>query len=160
MGATAVELTRIRTAWRTTNRRPLALATLVEVEGSSYRRPGAKLLIPADGSTVGNLTGGCLDQEIVEAAHETHRTGTAQVVGFDLRGEDEAILGWGMGCNGLLRVLVEPAGPENSMLQVLETAGRLRRPARTLTVVSGPPGTAGGRSTGTNPAARSRHRCR
>ncbi|GAA1619280.1 XdhC family protein [Kribbella sancticallisti] len=145
MAATAVELSRISTAWRRADPLPLALATLVEVEGSSYRRPGAKLLIHADGSTVGNLTGGCLDQEIVEAAQTTHQTGTAQVVGYDLRGEDEAILGWGMGCNGVLRVLVEPAGPENSMLQVLEAAVRLRRPVRILTVISGPPGTIGHR---------------
>jgi xanthine dehydrogenase accessory factor len=145
MAATATELSRISTAWRGADPLPLALATLVEVDGSSYRRPGAKLLIHADGSTVGNLTGGCLDQEIVEAAQAVYETGIAQVVGYDLRGEDEAILGWGMGCNGLLRILVEPAGPENSMLQMLETSVWLRRSVQILTVVSGPAGTVGQR---------------
>ncbi|WP_432937335.1 XdhC family protein [Kribbella sp. CA-253562] len=77
MSATAAELAAISHAWR--SGRPLALATLVKVEGSSYRRPGARLLINADSSTVGNLTGGCLDQEIVDAAHAVHRTGTARV---------------------------------------------------------------------------------
>ncbi|ONI66777.1 hypothetical protein BWI15_26620 [Kribbella sp. ALI-6-A] len=136
MSATPAELAAITAAWRDGN--PLALATLVEVEGSSYRRPGARLLINADSSTVGNLTGGCLDQEIVEAAHAVHRTGTARVVEYDLRGDEEAVLGWGMGCNGLLRVLVEPATPSSSMLQVLDQSVRLRRAIRIATVVSGP----------------------
>jgi xanthine dehydrogenase accessory factor len=138
MSATAAELAAISHAWRSSHRPALALATLVEVEGSSYRRPGARLLIDADGNVVGNLTGGCLDQEIVEAAQNVHRTGTAQVVDYDLCGDEEAVLGWGMGCNGLLRILVEPATPTNSMLQLLDQALRLRKPVRIATVLSGP----------------------
>jgi xanthine/CO dehydrogenase XdhC/CoxF family maturation factor len=136
MSATPAELAAITAAWRGGN--PLALATLVAVEGSSYRRPGARLLINADSSTVGNLTGGCLDQEIVEAARTVHRTGTARVVEYDLRGDEEAVLGWGMGCNGLLRVLVEPATPSSSMLQLLDQSARLRKAIRIATVVAGP----------------------
>jgi xanthine dehydrogenase accessory factor len=136
MSATAAELAAISHAWRLSH--SLALATLVEVEGSSYRRPGARLLINDDGSTVGNLTGGCLDQEIIEAAHTVHRTGTAQILEYDLRGEEEAVLGWGMGCNGLLRILVEPATPANTMVELLDHALHRRKPVRTATVVSGP----------------------
>ncbi|WP_432945539.1 XdhC family protein [Kribbella sp. CA-253562] len=136
MSATPAELAAITAAWRDGN--PLALATLVAVEGSSYRRPGARLLINADSSTVGNLTGGCLDREIVEAAATVHRTGTARVVEYDLRGDEEAVLGWGMGCNGLLRVLVEPATPSSSMLQLLDQSVRLRKKIRITTVVAGP----------------------
>ncbi len=138
MSATAAELAAIRQAWRNGHRPALALATLVEVEGSSYRRPGARLLINADGSTAGNLTGGCLDQEIVEAAETVHRTGSAQVVEYDLRGDEEAVLGWGMGCNGLLRILVEPATPSSSMLLLLDQAVLMRKPVQITTVVSGP----------------------
>ncbi|GAB2651545.1 XdhC family protein [Kribbella swartbergensis] len=138
MTATAAELAAINREWRSSRGSALALATLIEVEGSSYRRPGARLLIDAGSRTVGNLTGGCLDQEIVEAAREVHRSGVAQVVEYDLRGAEEAVLGWGMGCNGLLRILVEPATADNSLLHLLDQTVRLRRPVRIATVVSGP----------------------
>ena len=54
--------------------RPITLATLAAVRGPSYRRPGARLLVRKDGSTVDNLTGGCLDAGIVEVADEVERT--------------------------------------------------------------------------------------
>ncbi|MET9165310.1 XdhC family protein, partial [Streptomyces cellulosae] len=69
MSATAAELLAVLGELRPEDRegrpRPLALATLVAVRGSSYRRPGARLLVREDCSTAGNLTGGCLDAEIV-----------------------------------------------------------------------------------------------
>jgi xanthine dehydrogenase accessory factor len=117
--------------------RPLALATLVAVRGSAYRQPGARLLVREDGSAVGNLTGGCLDAEIVEAAHEVDRTQTAKVVTFDLTGEEEAILGWGMGCNGVLEILVEPAAAARSAGRVVAEAVLQRRRTAVLTVIAG-----------------------
>ncbi|MEW2400722.1 XdhC/CoxI family protein [Streptomyces sp. NPDC046862] len=116
---------------------PIALATLVDVRGSSYRRPGARLLVREDGSTVGNLTGGCLDAEIIEAAGEVERTGDARRLSFDLSADDEAVLGWGMGCNGVLDILVEPAASARVSAGVITEAMSARRPAALLTIVSG-----------------------
>ncbi|WP_328993210.1 XdhC family protein [Kribbella sp. NBC_01245] len=140
MTATATELAAIHAELRTPS--AIALATLVAVTGSSYRRPGARLLVHSDGRTVGNLTGGCLDQEIVEAAAEVHRDQQAKVVTFDLTGDDEAILGWGMGCNGILHILIEPISPA---LDFLDDVVRFRRTTTVHTVIAGPPETIGRR---------------
>lgn len=78
---------------------PYALATLVQTRGSSYRRPGARMLIGADGQTAGSLSGGCLEEEVVEKAHEVLRTGEPQLMTFDTRRR--------FGCNGALKILVE-----------------------------------------------------
>ena len=62
-----------------------ALATLVRTEGSSYRRPGARMLICEDGTTVGSLSAGCLESDVAECAREVLRTGQSVVVSFDTR---------------------------------------------------------------------------
>lgn len=141
MSATAAELLAVLGELRPEDRegrpRPLALATLVAVRGSSYRRPGARLLVREDCSTAGNLTGGCLDAEIVEAARDVERTGAARIVTFDLTAEEEAVLGWGMGCNGVLDILVEPAESARAAGHVLTEAVSARRRTTLLTLVSG-----------------------
>ena len=78
---------------------PLALATLVRVQGSSYRRPGARMLISLDRRTVGSLSGGCLEEEVTERAREVLRTGRPSLMTFDTRRR--------FGCNGALEILVE-----------------------------------------------------
>ena len=55
---------------------PRVLATLVATAGSTYRKPGARMLITSDGHTVGSLSGGCLEEEVVERARTVLRTGT------------------------------------------------------------------------------------
>ncbi len=86
-----------------------ALATVVRVRGSAYRHEGAKLLVAADGSTTGNVSGGCLEQDVREVALLVIRSGTAQVRSY-CSGTDE-IAAWdlGVGCEGQVDVLVEPA---------------------------------------------------
>lgn len=78
---------------------PFALATLVQTRGSSYRRPGARMLIAADGRTAGSLSGGCLEDEVVEKAREVLHTGKSALMAFDTRRR--------FGCNGALQILVE-----------------------------------------------------
>ena len=82
--------------------RPMALATIVSVTGSTYRRPGARLVIPQDAPAVGNLSGGCLEGEVEGLAHDVMADGVAQLVSYDLNADDEAVWGWGLGCNGCL----------------------------------------------------------
>ena len=78
---------------------PLALATLVRTHGSSYRRPGARMLICADGSTAGSLSGGCLEEEVARRAQEVMRDGRLLLMNFDTRLR--------FGCNGSIDVFVE-----------------------------------------------------
>jgi xanthine dehydrogenase accessory factor len=88
--------------------RPAVLATIVHVEGSAYRRPGAKMVVAADGEGVGSITAGCLEDEVVTLAREVAETGRARVETYDLTNDDEDVWGLGVGCNGVLDVLLEP----------------------------------------------------
>ena len=87
---------------------PLALATLVSVEGSSYRRPGSRLLFDASGPLRGSLSGGCLEGDIQARAMEVMTSGQPTLVSYDLRGDADLVWGSGSGCEGVLKVLVEP----------------------------------------------------
>lgn len=78
---------------------PLALATLVRARGSSYRRTGARMLIGADGSTVGSLSGGCLEEEVALLARDVVRTGEPKLLSFDMRRR--------FGCNGDIEIFLE-----------------------------------------------------
>lgn len=100
---------------------PMALATVVGVKGSTYRREGARLLVPAEGRPVGTISGGCLEGEVREVAAEVMRQDRPRLLRFDLTADDEAVWGWGLGCNGVVDVFVEPAG------RAAEMAGALRR---------------------------------
>jgi len=76
-----------------------ALATLVRTEGSSYRRPGARMLICEDGTTVGSLSAGCLETEVAKCGREVFRTGRSVVVSFDTRRR--------FGCAGKIDIFIE-----------------------------------------------------
>lgn len=90
-----------------------ALATLVSVEGSSYRRVGARMLWRGDGAeVVGGISGGCLEDDLIAhcrevAAGEVAAGGVSRVVTYDTRDENDLVWGVGTGCNGVVRVLVE-----------------------------------------------------
>src|SRR6476469_10417069 len=80
--------------------RSWALATLVQTEGSTYRKPGARLLIDSDGATLGVLSGGCLEEEIGRLGQKVLANGTPRLLSFDTKRL--------YGCNGQLKILVEP----------------------------------------------------
>jgi xanthine dehydrogenase accessory factor len=87
------------------------LATVIRVEGSAYRRPGAKMVIPEDGAGVGHITAGCLEDEVQGLASEVLDAGTPRVEHYDLmpeEGEDDDVWGLGVGCNGRIDILLEP----------------------------------------------------
>jgi len=99
----------------------MALATIVGVKGSTYRREGARLLVPAEGRPVGTISGGCLEGDVRVSAVEVMDDGIPRLLHFDLTAEDEAVWGWGLGCNGVIDVFVEPAEG------AFATAGAIRR---------------------------------
>ena len=98
----------------------LALATIVGVRGSTYRRPGARLLVPEEGELVGNISGGCLENDVADVARIVMHEGIARIVSFDLTADDDEVWGWGLGCNGAFELFVEPAD------KAAEVAGALR----------------------------------
>ncbi|WP_019507312.1 XdhC/CoxI family protein [Pleurocapsa sp. PCC 7319] len=85
-----------------------ALATLVKVEGSAYRRPGARMLITSDGQQVGTISGGCLESDVVERSQQVLKTGISTLVKYDTTSEDDLIWGLGLGCQGVAYILIEP----------------------------------------------------
>jgi xanthine/CO dehydrogenase XdhC/CoxF family maturation factor len=87
----------------------MALATIVQVKGSTYRREGARLLVPEHGKPVGTISGGCLEGDVREAAAEVMKDGTPRLLHFDMTADDEVVWGWGLGCNGVIDLFVEPA---------------------------------------------------
>jgi xanthine dehydrogenase accessory factor len=82
------------------------VATVIDVEGSAYRRPGAKMLIEGDGGA-GSLTAGCLEDEVRSLASDVVEAGRPRIETYDLMGDDD-VWGLGMGCNGVITVLLEP----------------------------------------------------
>ena len=84
------------------------LATIVDVEGNAYRRPGAKMLLDEAGAGVGSITAGCLEDELLSAAGSVRESGRPELVTYDLMNDDEDVWGLGVGCNGVIEVLLEP----------------------------------------------------
>ena len=91
-----------------------AIATVVRVKGSAYRREGTKMLIDAEGNQVCMISGGCLEQEVGEIAKRVLETGESVVQFFDL--EEDLVWGLGLGCGGAVDVYIEPfdEGQENA----------------------------------------------
>jgi xanthine dehydrogenase accessory factor len=89
---------------------PMALATVVATRGSTYRRAGARLLIPAEGEPIGNISGGCLEGDVARIGREVIASGEPRTVEFDMTADDDAVWGYGLGCNGAIELFVEPTG--------------------------------------------------
>jgi xanthine/CO dehydrogenase XdhC/CoxF family maturation factor len=92
-------------------REPAALATLVRVKGSTYRKPGARLLLGPEGPRVGAISGGCLETDVAERTREVLATGRPRLLEYDLSSELDLIWGTGMGCEGQAEILLEPITP-------------------------------------------------
>jgi len=91
----------------------MALATVVHVEGSSYRRPGARMLVSEDGRYIGAISGGCLEGDALRKAALAITQGKRKLVVYDTTDEDDAKLGVQLGCNGIVSILFEPLNFEN-----------------------------------------------
>lgn len=101
--------------------RGAALATVVRIQGSAYRRPGAKMLIADDGAMAGSVSGGCLEADVREVALSVMRDGAPQLLHYDTGTDDQTPFGLGLGCNGAVDIFVQPATAPD----VLETARRV-----------------------------------
>lgn len=118
--------------------RPCALATVVEVLGSAYRRPGARMLVTNDGQLTGAISGGCLEGDARQRARQAIFRGEPALVTYDTRDEDDPRHGLGPGCQGVVRILLEPldfAAPDNAM-ELLRGFAEYPEPAVLATVFS------------------------
>lgn len=87
-----------------------ALATVCEVRGSAYRRPGARMLLVSDGRSAGVINGGCLDADLWRRARAAMDSGAAQCACYDTTSSEDIVWGLGLGCRGVVKILVEPVG--------------------------------------------------
>lgn len=119
-------------------KRKVALATVVKVRGSSYRSPGARMLITDEGAWVGSISGGCLEGDALRKARQVMNDGKAITVTYDTREESNQNLGIGLGCNGVIDVLLEPISTESSgnVISIFEQLIAIKEPVAMATVFS------------------------
>lgn len=115
-----------------------ALATVVKVDGSAYRRPGARMLVSESGQITGAISGGCLEGDALRKAQAVIFQNKSMLVTYDTTDEDDQKFGIGLGCNGIIQVLIEPLDYDDSSNPVLllELASRKRVNSKILTVFS------------------------
>ncbi len=115
-----------------------ALATVVHVEGSSYRRPGARMLVTEEGMLTGAISGGCLEGDALRKALLVMSEKKTMLVTYDTNDEDDAKLGMGLGCNGIIQVLIEPVDPAdaNNPVQLLKAVAVKRQNSVLVTAFS------------------------
>jgi xanthine/CO dehydrogenase XdhC/CoxF family maturation factor len=116
---------------------PMALATIVATTGSTYRRAGARLLVVPEADPIGNISGGCLEGDVARIGREVMADGHPRLATFDLTADDDAVWGYGLGCNGAFEIFVEPTPG------AIETARALREvlagsPTCFATTLTGP----------------------
>jgi xanthine dehydrogenase accessory factor len=114
-----------------------ALATIVAVRGSTYRRPGARLVVPERGESVGNISGGCLEGDVERIGREVIASGVPLLELFDLSADDDAVWGYGLGCNGAMELFIEPGDGAGEFARQLRAMMGEGRPACLATVLEG-----------------------
>ncbi|MCH7399235.1 XdhC family protein [Belliella sp. DSM 107340] len=115
-----------------------ALATVVKVDGSAYRRPGARMLVGENGELTGAISGGCLEGDALRKAQAVIFQNQSMIVTYDTTDEDDQKFGIGLGCNGIIHILIEPIDYQNELNPVLllELAFEKRLPSSLVTVFS------------------------
>ncbi len=114
---------------------PAVLATLVSVEGSSYRRVGARLGIFADGAHFGSISGGCLEEDLITRARALIKSEQRhELVSYDTTGENDLIWGVGTGCHGIVKVLLEVLTEPPSWRDEVIAVASDRRPVSVETI--------------------------
>ena len=112
------------------------LATVVDVRGSGYRLPGARMLMLENGDTFGMVSGGCLEADVLERAKKVLKTGRAEVFTYDTTNDENSVFSLNMGCRGVIRILLEPVGKDDLLLESLSEIGVSRRRQVIATLIS------------------------
>jgi xanthine dehydrogenase accessory factor len=116
-----------------------ALATVVRVEGSSYRRTGARMLVMDDGLWVGGISGGCLEGDALKRARFAIARSESTLITYDTTEDDEHQIGVGLGCNGIIDVLFTPLDYEDNQnpVEILKSCMESRRKTHILVTITG-----------------------
>lgn len=117
---------------------PTMLATVVATRGSTYRRPGARMLLTRDGWLAGSISGGCLESDLLQTAWERTEAGPTLVT-YDATSSEDLIWGFGLGCTGAVDVLLERLDPDGGPLSFLERVANTETPGVIATVISAGP---------------------
>ncbi len=119
--------------------RRAAVATVVRIEGSAYRRPGAKFLVEEDGRTAGSISGGCLEGDVREVALEVMRSGAPRLLKYETGGDDSSVFSLDLGCSGTVEIFVQSATSLEALEAAREILERLSgdRPFSVSTVIRG-----------------------
>ena len=96
------------------NRLQCVIATVVALEGSSYRKPGVRMLIIENGTMIGAVSGGCVEKEILKQSISIFKTGISKVMAYDGR--------YRLGCEGTLYILLELFNPEPSFIDAFNSS--------------------------------------
>jgi xanthine/CO dehydrogenase XdhC/CoxF family maturation factor len=112
------------------------LATVVDVRGSGYRLPGARMLMLENGDTFGMVSGGCLEADVLERAKKVLASGRPEVFTYDTTNEENSVFSLNMGCRGVVRILLEPVDRENSLLKHFRDVRHDRRARTIATLIS------------------------
>ena len=112
------------------------LATVIDVRGSGYRLPGARMLILADGITVGIVTGGCLEADVLERAKRVLESGRPEVFTYNTSEDENSVFSMNMGCRGVIRILLEPVGRDSTLISNLRMVRTTREKQIMATVVA------------------------
>ena len=126
----------LRSRKQTSNNRPRSvLATVVDVKGSSYRLPGAKMLIGEASETIGTVSGGCLEADVTMRAAQVLQTNRAQIFVYDTTANDDSVFSLNMGCRGVVRILLEPVR-DNLYLDFVEECFTNRQRGAVATLIN------------------------
>lgn len=111
------------------------LATVVDLEGSGYRRPGARMLIDENGKSIGTVSGGCLEADVLERAKRVLQTGEPAVITYDTTKDENSPFGLGMGCRGIVRILLETIQKESDFFKLISACLNARETCRIATLI-------------------------
>ncbi len=101
------------------------LATIISAAGSTYRKPGARMLIEPGGRITGLLSGGCLERDLSEHANTILTSGHARTLTYDMRADNDLLFGLGAGCAGSVDILLERVDPDSRAARAMQTAADL-----------------------------------
>ncbi len=121
------------------------LATVVDVIGSGYRRAGARMLIDENGYSIGTVSGGCLEADVLERAKRVLEMGEATVITYDTTRDENSVFGLGMGCRGIVRILLESIEQEHILTRTFQSVFDYRWRQCMATMISSSRAVTGGR---------------
>ncbi|MEN8249283.1 MAG: XdhC family protein, partial [Bacteroidota bacterium] len=115
----------------------LALATVIDVKGSSYRRTGARMLIQDDGTWTGGISGGCIEGDALKKAHLAMTSRKPVITTYDTSNKAEEQIGVSLGCNGVIQVLISHVDTNDSHnpIECLRPLTSTRKEVMVITVI-------------------------